>query len=61
MWVEVTFGFVGKETVDFFGSPVVSTDYKTVVVHVQDEVLALLGGEGREREGERERGKGDMR
>ena len=52
MWV-ATFGFVGKETVNFLGCSVVGTDNETVVVHVQDEVLALLR--------ERERKKNDIR
>ena len=57
MWL-VTFGLVGKEMVHFRCCPVVSTDNKAMVVHVQDEVLALLvegGGGGKERERERER------
>ena len=42
-----TFGFIGKKAVNFLYCPVVSTDDKAMVVHVQDEVLAL--GVGRER------------
>ena len=36
-----TFGFIGKKAVDFLYCPVVSTDDKAMVVHIQDEVLAL--------------------
>ena len=38
-----TFGFIGKKAVDFLYCPVVSTDDKAMVVHIQDEVLALRG------------------
>ena len=44
-----TFGFIGKKAVDFLYCPVVSTDNKAMVVHVQDEVLALRVERERER------------
>jgi hypothetical protein len=48
-----TFGFIGKKVVDFCYCPIVSTDNEAMVVHVQDEVLALKL--------ERERRRKDMR
>lgn len=41
MVVLCTFGFIGKKAVNFLYCPVVSTNDKAMVVHVQDEVLAL--------------------
>ena len=55
-----TFGFIGKKAINFLHCPVVGTDNEAMVVHVQDEILALKLGKsrGRERkEKERERGK----
>lgn len=55
-----TFSFVGKKAVHFLCCPVVCTDNEAMVIHVQDEVLALKSGRGREREKEEreERGNG---
>ena len=52
-----TFGFIGEKAVNFLSCPVVGTDNEAMVIHVQDEVLALKWKErGREREsGEGER------
>ena len=57
-----TFSFVGKKAVHFLCCPVVCTDNEAMVVHVQDEVLALKvereKERKREREEERKRGSG---
>ena len=45
-----TFGFVGKKAVNFLSCPVVGTDNEAMVIHVQDEVLALKMERERERE-----------
>ena len=41
----LTLGFVGEETINLGGGPVVGNDVEALVVDVQDEVLALLEGE----------------
>ena len=38
-----TFSFVGKELIHLSNSAVISTHHKTMVVHVQDNVLSLCG------------------
>lgn len=45
-----TFGFIGEKAVNFLSCPVVGTDNEAMVVHVQDEVLALKMERERERE-----------
>ena len=54
----LTFGFVCKESINFLYGPVVGTDDKAMVIHVQDEVLALRGY-WRGREENREEGEGE--
>ena len=46
----LTFGFIGKKMVDFGRCPVVGTNDEAMVVHVQDEVLALEVKRERDRE-----------
>lgn len=38
-----TFGFIGKKFVNLLSSTVVGADNEAVVIHVEDQVLSLIG------------------
>ena len=50
-----TFSLVGKETINLLCGSVEGTHHKAVVIHVQDEVLALRGEESKRRKGKEDK------
>ena len=46
MYYSDTFSFVLQKLVDFFNSSVVCANNETVVIHVEDQVLALETKDG---------------